>query len=749
MAAELTFRDELLYKYNRIPFDPETDPDNLNEVFADVLIQNESLRSMLKKPEKWEYPDFEHIATILKKYGFAYWEVVKVFESYSLESWEKIEEASKKRIIQLVDNTKEWTEDEFLIDLDIYPFQVSKAGIQKYYEYEKEGKKFEGWETITSTPIILNSIGECVDDESCKYQIKYRNVTGQIFERWVDPEVLLTSNMKELVNLGLQFMDSDQKNLKQYFKLLLGHAHSIPTEFTAYKNGWKKDNTVLITGSHAHTAAGKKEILALTEEISEAYKVKGNKKAWIENITPLLEYDLIRLKCYATVAAMIIRFIGVRSFIVHNYYESSGLKSISMQVAASLIGNPLELIKDADSTKVGIEKTLEYNTDTPVYFDETSNNKEFQDVIYMIGNEQGKNRGNKDGGINKAGKWKTVVQTTGETPLSKGQSTNTGIQMRIIEIFEGIPRLESDYIERVKETLDNNYGLFQDEIIQRVFRDQDKLKLFYKNVSMWFEKPKTVFADRTKNYFVALAVAGMVLEEVFKENRIPTKNPIEICKAYYQKTVIEDPTIPYYIRALDTVYSWHLRNKKSFEYSKEIDPDGKYSIKGAVELKGWITANAIYYDPDQLQGYLTEKGFNFERVINDWKDKGILEPTKAKDPKTGEYRYKSWKATTIINDQRIKGVKIPFEQLRTVLSLRDEDLQDMKNSNETEGIETLHVPLIESCELFLCENPELKNVTYTPKEVAENFIRSKDREELLIYGMEDIIKTFELCKKHK
>lgn len=78
-----------------------------------------------------------------------------------------------------------------------------------------------------------------------------------------------------------------------------------------------------------------------------------------------------------------------------------------MQVAALLVGNSLELIKDADSTKIGIEKTLEYNTDTLTYFDETSNNKEFQDVIHMIGNEQGKNRRNKDGEIDKAGKWKT------------------------------------------------------------------------------------------------------------------------------------------------------------------------------------------------------------------------------------------------------------------------------------------------------------------------------------------------------
>jgi uncharacterized protein (DUF927 family) len=90
----------------------------------------------------------------------------------------------------------------------------------------------------------------------------------------------------------------------------------------------------------------------------------------------------------------------------------------------------------------------------------------------MIGNEQGKNRGIKMG-IDKAGKWKTVVQTTGETPLSKGQSTNTGIQMRVIEVFEGIPRLEADYIERVKKTLDNNYGLFQDEM-----KDREELLIY-------------------------------------------------------------------------------------------------------------------------------------------------------------------------------------------------------------------------------------------------------------------------------
>ncbi|AAM07485.1 DUF927 domain-containing protein [Methanosarcina acetivorans] len=641
------------------------------------------------------------------------------------------------------------SEYDFTIDFDIHPFRISKTGIEKYYKYDrKDGQEVEGWEMVTCTPIIIHSIGECVDDEAYMYQIKYRTVIGQEFSKWVTPEVLLTSSMKELVNLGLQFVDADQKNLKYYFKQLLGYAYQIPTEFTARTNGWKKENSIFITGSYAHMAQGRKEILALTEEIASAYEIKGNKKEWIENLTPLLEYDLIRLKCYATVAAMLIRFIGVKSFIVHNYYESSGLKSVSMQLASSLVGNPLELIKDADSTKVGIEKTLEYNTDTPIYFDETSNNEKFREAIYMIGNEQGKGRGNKEGGIDKTGKWKTVVQTTGEQPLTKANSTNTGQQIRVLEIFEGIPRLDSDYIETVKDTLENNYGLFLDEIVQTIFKRKDKLKQVYKNLTMFFDKSNTVFADRSKTYFVALAVGGFILEEIFEKNGIPTKDPHKVCNKYYQRVVIEDRTIPYYLRALDTTYSWHLRNKKFFEYSKELDPEEIFTYtRGSIELFGWITKDAIYYDPDKLHDYLVSKGFNFERVIQDWKNNNVLEPTMMKTD-TGELRYKSWKKYTVINGQRVKGVKIPFTRLQEVLEIRDGEIYDIKNSDEVK-IEEIHVSLIEACSKYLAENQKFKNVSYSPEDVADMFIRSEDRTELLMYGRDNIVKAFRTCKNRK
>lgn len=744
----LTFRDKILVEYHKIPFDPELENKDLNEELADILVQNGLLRQILKTdPDKWKIEDIKEAADILSQYGFAYWEFCKVLDAYAQESWKALGEITQKEIGEKYFQNLNLSGDGFHLSYDTQPYRVSKDGIEKYFKHEtREGEVIEGWFTLSITPIILNFIGECLDDESYMYQIKYKTVTGQENIKWVTPEYLLTSSIKDLVNLGIQYIDTDQKDLKQYFKLVLNHSNEIPKAVTAYKNGWKKDNTVFITGSYAHTGNGKKEILALTEELTTAYEVKGNKKQWIETMTPLLEHDLIRLKCYATVTAMLLRFIGVRSFVVHNYYESSGLKSISMQLASSLIGNPMELLKDADSTKVGIERTLEYNTDTPVYFDETSNNPRFKEAIYMIGNEQGKGRGTKEGGMEKVAHWKTVVQTTGEHPISKGNSTNTGQQIRILEIYEGIPRLDSDYVEKVKDTLDNNYGLFQDEIIQAIFKWKDKLKLVYKNMKMFFEKADTVFADRSKTYFVALSVGGFILEDIFKKNGIPDKNCMEICKKYYQRVIIEDRTIPYHLRALDTVYSWHMRNKKSFEYSRELDPEENFTYtKGPIELFGWISKDAIYYDPDKLQEYLVSKGFNFERVIQDWKDKDILEPTMEKNPETGDLKYKSWKKYSVINGQRIKGVKIPFSKMKEILEIREEDIYDMKKGDV--NIEEIYVPLIDACSRFLAENPELKNITHPAGEVADMFIKSKDREELLIYGKENIVKAFKLCKK--
>src|SRR5674476_64140 len=255
---------------------------------------------------------------------------------------------------------------------------------------------------------------------------------------------------------------------------------------------------------------------------------------------------------YATVAAFLIRFTPVNTFDVHNWYESSGGKTTTLLVGASLVGNPNidGLIQDANNTAVGIEKYLEFNSDTPVYWDETSNNKDFKDYLYMMGNGKGKGRGTKEQGNSQGGNWRTVIQSTGEFPLTKNDSTSTGSKMRLIEIHEALPRLEQEYLDELTITIKNNYGLFLDEIIQEIFKNKDHMASLYSNIRMFFEKANSPFSERAKSYFIVLALGGYILEEVLKAYGIQSKESIDICTAYYRKVVLEDPTLPYSERAL-------------------------------------------------------------------------------------------------------------------------------------------------------------------------------------------------------
>lgn len=240
----------------------------------------------------------------------------------------------------------------------------------------------------------MSYIGEHLDESAeYNYKIKYKSITGKTFESLVDPSVLLSCDVKTLDKMGLLITDEDSKTLKQYFKKYLDPANQIPIEFTAKRNGWHKNNQILVTGSLKNSAKGRENITQQSEYLRKHYEMKGNKDTWKEKVQPVLIYDIIRLKMYATTGAFLIRFTPVNSFTFHNWYESSGLKSIGQMIAASLVGNPTHidgLIQDANNTSVGIEKYLEMNSDTPVFFDKTSNNPDFKNRLYMIGNGKGK-----------------------------------------------------------------------------------------------------------------------------------------------------------------------------------------------------------------------------------------------------------------------------------------------------------------------------------------------------------------------
>jgi uncharacterized protein (DUF927 family) len=735
--------NQLFNQYHQIPVE-QIDSTNLNIAFVDELANNDNLRYLMEKRDTWEYSDFETVTKHLAAKKWLYWEIERVFNTYSPIKWDQQDQKSKDRIKELAEILPGICRDPFDTGMDIDPFFVNKDGVYKKNNKESSERASEPKpHTIIKTPIIVSYIGENLEESAeYNYKIKYKSITGKIYERFVDPSVLLSCDVKTLVKMGLLITDEDSKNFKQYVKKYLDPANSIPIEFIAKRNGWHRNNQILVTGSVKHSVTGRENLTQLSEYLQKHYEMKGNKDTWKEKVQLVLSYDIVRLKMYATVAAFLIRFTPVNSFTFHNWYESSGLKSIGQMVAASLIGNPTHidgLIQDANNTAVGIEKYLEMNSDIPVFFDETSNNPDFKNRLYMIGNGKGKGRGTKDNGYLQGGSWRTIVQTTGEIPLAKGAGTLTGQQMRVIEIHEGVPLLDPKDVNELKIGIESNYGLFLDEIIQEIFKNKDRMTLLFKTIQLQFPKANSVFAERLKSYFVVLAMGGFILEEVFKTNQIPAKEAIDVCIQYYNKIVLDDPTVPYSDGALQATYQWTARNISKFERSIH-DFKSNGLAKGAIEIQGWITKESIYYDEDMLRKALEGIGYHYERVKKDWQTSGIIEPY------TKNGKVKSYRCQSTINGKSISGIKIKIDTLKEKLGMDKRILVPEDQDVDQEVIDSEEKNIVKEIEEFLRNNPLYDNPTCSTEEAANAFIQEQDHIELMqgksyIYDKMELIKN--------
>jgi len=68
-------------------------------------------------------------------------------------------------------------------------------------------------------------------------------------------------------------------------------------------------------------------------------------------------------------------------------------------LAASIWGEPERLQLNAESTRAGIQKNVEFCTDLPIFVDETSITDNIKDMVYLIANGVGRSKSNSEGGL--------------------------------------------------------------------------------------------------------------------------------------------------------------------------------------------------------------------------------------------------------------------------------------------------------------------------------------------------------------
>jgi len=354
----------------------------------------------------------------------------------------------------------------------------------------------------------------------------------------------------------------------------------------------------------------------------------------VQATNKLIKYPTVRFKLYTACVPPLLKLLNIKSFVETQQTPSGRLKTTMGLHAASIWGNPERLQLNAESTAVGILKTVEFCMDLPIFVDETSITDKIKELVYLVVNGVGRSKGNTDGGLVMPSTWSTVLLTTGEKPILP-ESALTGQQVRVLPLRDGVTeKLPALTVKEIQNGITTNYGHVGVLFMQELFKEKENLISLFNSFFDDFPEVEDITSDRAKEYYAAVALAGYLLEIVFEKIGVTTQESSIVCKKYFTDNVISNSFMPDHIKALSAAYSWFSANEVYFQ-----DDDDDHPLNH--ERYGWIRndknhGSCICFIPDKLSKYLnTEIGPNtYEAVTDEWKALKILIPKEQTD-KTG------------------------------------------------------------------------------------------------------------------
>ncbi|MDF1527393.1 MAG: DUF927 domain-containing protein [bacterium] len=406
------------------------------------------------------------------------------------------------------------------------------------------------------------------------------------------------------------------------------HYNDIPLNHVFERFGWKDDMCfVLGTRMLSDVETKNIKIMQVPDKSIQGLECNGTAAEWVSYTKKILKYDRARIKCYAACAAPLLKLVNQKSFVVHDYGDSSTGKTKTSELAMSIWGDPGKLIMSGFGTAVGKERLATIFTDLPIFIDETSttNEDDTKNFIYLIANETGKLRGLKEGGLQDTANWKTIAFTTGEEPLINDNSF-TGMAMRTIELFGGLGVYDKEAIDEFKIGVESCYGVLGEYIIHKIIDNEKELQQYYTELTKKFNDLATELnislngiGGRSASMFAVIALGGLIFEEVVGMCGGEQKEAPVICADVYREYINIMSEAKYSMKAYEYFMSWfHTKEKYFLVDMMEITGKTPYDIYGNV------TDTYIDIFPNMLKEVLERGGFNYRRVIKDWVDEKII-----------------------------------------------------------------------------------------------------------------------------
>lgn len=488
--------------------------------------------------------------------------------------------------------------------------------------------------------VYVSAIYKNINTSAQKIELKFKNNFGWQ-TRVIDRAKAIDKNkLKDEANFGIDM--SNPNGLAEYLNyMLINNEQVIPYKKAITHLGW-----IEYEGINEQTGAVviQKDFLPYDDNIvfdgGESFrnyyeavkKPKGDYETWRKNCEEFRKNIAVRLAMDASFASPLLEITGSLPFVLLLYGKTGKGKTVTLQVAASVWGNPANdrLVNSLDSTKNFVYRTMGFYHSIPCFFDELQLYSGDKDKLAMT-MCQGIDRGKADKveGNKEKETWRNSAILSGEETISNSNSGG-GTLNRLIEInidsesngeslFKGCKY--ADGIEECKYASEviakNNYG-FAGAIFIDYIRKLGKNEIFKMYQKRFNElKALNISEDKQVSTMANIMLADDIVNMfMFNEQDIKVD---DVKRFLFEKKEIDksERAYDYFIEKVAKNQEWFIKKNDN---SQDID-----NINGKREFWGMITEYDIMILRSQFDEILEAKGFPVKKTLSDWAQKGYIE----------------------------------------------------------------------------------------------------------------------------
>ncbi len=354
------------------------------------------------------------------------------------------------------------------------------------FQKDKDGEISESFDLV-GNHLVATACIDNPDRDGAALLLEFKTYKGDI-RRWTMLRAYLADGsaiIEGLLSRGYNFKRKQKPSLLDYIQTL---GEDVEKNYTVTdSSGWDRKNFVTPHKTYGDENLKFRDVELSPEAITE---IMGTLKSWI---------DLVASKCAEnsraifvlgnSFAAPLLLLLGIESGGFHLFGPTSQGKTTLLSLAASVTG--VKKIPHWRATSNGIEGIAAGYNHLCLLLDEIAqaDPRDVGNIIYMIGNGQGKIRMNRDATIRKTKEWLLIILSSGEVEIARymKQANITqkgGQEVRLVDIpavpegakygcFETIHGADTavQFVSALEVAITKHHGTALDAFLSRLVVD--------------------------------------------------------------------------------------------------------------------------------------------------------------------------------------------------------------------------------------------------------------------------------------